>query len=36
MSYLQTRGSIPIFWRQVINLKYTPLLEVDNDDSTVR
>ncbi|KAI9344770.1 SacI homology domain-containing protein [Pilaira anomala] len=26
LSYVQTRGSIPVFWTQVINLKYTPRL----------
>ncbi|KAI9472050.1 MAG: SacI homology domain-containing protein [Benjaminiella poitrasii] len=26
LSYVQTRGSIPVFWAQVINLKYTPRL----------
>ncbi|KAG5461772.1 MAG: SacI homology domain-containing protein, partial [Olpidium bornovanus] len=26
MSYVQTRGSIPVFWSQVTNLKYAPKL----------
>ncbi|RCH84508.1 hypothetical protein CU098_006519, partial [Rhizopus stolonifer] len=26
LSYVQTRGSIPVYWAQVINLKYTPRL----------
>ncbi|GAA5796879.1 SacI homology domain-containing protein [Helicostylum pulchrum] len=26
LSYVQTRGSIPVYWTQVINLKYTPRL----------
>lgn len=28
-SYLQIRGSIPWFWRQIVTMKYTPKLEVD-------
>ncbi|KAI7868999.1 SacI homology domain-containing protein [Spinellus fusiger] len=28
LSYVQTRGSIPIYWTQIINLKYTPRLWV--------
>ncbi|RIA87421.1 SacI homology domain-containing protein [Glomus cerebriforme] len=28
MSYVQTRGSIPIYWAQVINVKYTPKLQI--------
>ncbi|KAI9224253.1 SacI homology domain-containing protein [Blastocladiella britannica] len=27
-SYVQIRGSIPLYWRQKVNSKYTPLLEV--------
>lgn len=27
MSYVQTRGSIPIFWAQITNLKYAPTLQ---------
>lgn len=27
-SYLQTRGSIPLFWKQVVNVKYTPKMEI--------
>jgi len=26
LSYVQTRGSIPVFWAQIINSKYTPKL----------
>lgn len=26
LSYVQTRGSIPVYWAQIINLKYTPKL----------
>ncbi|KAI8332862.1 SacI homology domain-containing protein [Chlamydoabsidia padenii] len=28
LSYVQTRGSIPVYWAQIINLKYTPRLWV--------
>ncbi|CAO3631245.1 unnamed protein product [Cunninghamella blakesleeana] len=28
LSYVQTRGSIPVYWAQLINLKYTPRLWV--------
>jgi hypothetical protein len=27
-SYVQVRGSIPLFWRQRVNSKYTPILEI--------
>ncbi|KAI8971960.1 SacI homology domain-containing protein [Mycotypha africana] len=34
LSFVQTRGSIPVFWAQVINLKYTPRLWIgDNKKS---
>ncbi|KAJ1827883.1 Phosphoinositide phosphatase sac1 [Coemansia sp. RSA 2599] len=29
MSYVQIRGSIPIVWAQVINMRYVPTLKVD-------
>lgn len=35
-SYVQTRGSIPVFWRQVVNLKYSPRLVVDPNPDTER
>ncbi|KAE8134286.1 SacI homology domain-containing protein [Aspergillus pseudotamarii] len=28
MAYVQTRGSVPVFWAEVNNLKYTPKLQV--------
>ncbi|KAI9317191.1 SacI homology domain-containing protein [Dichotomocladium elegans] len=28
LSFVQTRGSIPVYWNQIINLKYTPRLWV--------
>ncbi|CAO3629800.1 unnamed protein product [Cunninghamella echinulata] len=36
LSYVQTRGSIPVYWAQLINLKYTPRLWVgDSKKSAV-
>lgn len=35
LSYLQTRGSIPVKWAQVINAKYTPRLKVIQTPETV-
>lgn len=32
LSYLQTRGSVPVYWSEVNNLKYTPKLQVKNLD----
>ncbi|KAJ3220303.1 Phosphatidylinositide phosphatase SAC1 [Clydaea vesicula] len=29
VSYLQTRGSMPLYWRQIPNIRYTPRLEID-------
>ena len=29
MSFVQTRGSIPLFWRQTPNLKYKPIPDLD-------
>ncbi|CAG8452119.1 9829_t:CDS:10 [Funneliformis caledonium] len=28
LSYVQTRGSVPIYWAQVNNIKYTPKLQI--------
>lgn len=36
MSYVQTRGSIPIFWAQITNLKYAPTLQAIQTPQTVR
>ncbi|KAJ1996839.1 Phosphoinositide phosphatase sac1, partial [Coemansia thaxteri] len=36
MSYVQVRGSIPIVWAQVINMRYVPTLKVDVDGSRER
>jgi hypothetical protein len=35
-AHVQIRGSVPLFWRQVINVKYQPRLEVDSHPSTVK
>lgn len=35
LSYVQTRGSIPVYWTQVINLKYTPRLWVGESRKSV-
>ncbi|KAG2173935.1 hypothetical protein INT44_000048 [Umbelopsis vinacea] len=36
MSYIQTRGSIPVFWSQVINMRYTPKLWLDTGDDSLK
>jgi phosphatidylinositol 4-phosphatase len=28
MSYVQTRGSIPVYWAEVMDLKYKPKLRI--------
>lgn len=35
LSYVQTRGSIPVYWAQLINLKYTPRLWVGDSKKSV-
>ncbi|KAI9193572.1 Sac phosphatase domain-containing protein [Polychytrium aggregatum] len=30
VSFVQTRGSIPLFWRQVVNVKYKPKLVIES------
>lgn len=35
VSYVQTRGSMPLFWRQIPNLKYTPELIIDDNSVAV-
>lgn len=32
LSYLQTRGSVPVYWSEVNNLQYTPKLQVKSLD----
>lgn len=36
LSFVQTRGSIPVFWAQIINLKYTPRLWIGESRKSVR
>ncbi|KAJ1955396.1 Phosphoinositide phosphatase sac1, partial [Linderina pennispora] len=36
LAYVQIRGSIPVAWAQVINMKYVPALKVDVDGSRER
>ena len=35
-SYVQVRGSIPLFWEQVVNIKYVPKLVIHDAPKTVR
>ncbi|KAL4878427.1 SacI homology domain-containing protein [Aspergillus karnatakaensis] len=35
MSFVQTRGSVPVFWAEVNNLKYTPKLQVRGVETAV-
>jgi hypothetical protein len=35
LSYVQTRGSIPVYWAQIINLKYTPRLWIGDSKKSV-
>ncbi|KAG9289200.1 hypothetical protein G9A89_022509 [Geosiphon pyriformis] len=35
LSYVQTRGSVPIYWRQISNLKYTPKLQLLDLPNTI-
>ena len=34
-SYVQTRGSVPVYWNELNNLKYTPHLQVRGIDSAI-
>ncbi|KAK3828789.1 MAG: SacI homology domain-containing protein [Benniella sp.] len=34
LAHVQTRGSIPIFWAQINNLKYTPKLQIFDNPQT--
>ncbi|TPX40480.1 hypothetical protein SeMB42_g05977 [Synchytrium endobioticum] len=33
-SFVQTRGSIPLYWRQITNVKYVPKLEIEQNPNT--
>ncbi|PWY86096.1 phosphoinositide phosphatase [Aspergillus heteromorphus CBS 117.55] len=35
MAFVQTRGSVPVYWAEVNNLKYTPKLEVRGVETAV-
>ena len=35
MSYIQTRGSVPVYWAEVNNLHYTPTLQVRGTDTAL-
>jgi hypothetical protein len=35
-SHVQTRGSVPVYWAEVNNLRYTPKLQVRGVDSAVK
>ncbi|KIX96091.1 uncharacterized protein Z520_08346 [Fonsecaea multimorphosa CBS 102226] len=35
MSYLQTRGSVPVFWAEINDLRYTPKLQIRGVESAV-
>jgi len=34
-SYIQTRGSIPLYWQQIININYYPRLLIESNPNTV-
>ena len=36
MSYVQTRGSVPVYWADLNNLKYTPKLQVRGVETAVQ
>ncbi|KIW84234.1 hypothetical protein Z517_03484 [Fonsecaea pedrosoi CBS 271.37] len=35
MSYVQTRGSVPVFWAEINDLRYTPKLQIRGVESAV-
>src|SRR5947207_4781742 len=35
MSYVQTRGSVPVYWAEVNNLHYTPKLQIRGVETAV-
>lgn len=35
LSYVQTRGSVPVFWAEVNNLSYTPKLQIRGVDTAI-
>ncbi|KAF9350213.1 hypothetical protein BGX26_011569 [Mortierella sp. AD094] len=36
LAHVQTRGSIPIFWAQINNIRYTPKLQIFDNPQTTR
>lgn len=36
LSYVQTRGSVPVYWAEVNKLKYTPELQIRGVDSAIQ
>ncbi|KAI9725479.1 MAG: hypothetical protein M1828_003150 [Chrysothrix sp. TS-e1954] len=36
LAYVQTRGSVPVFWAEINKLKYTPDLQIRGVDSAVK
>lgn len=36
LAYVQTRGSVPVYWAEVNTLKYTPKLQIRGIDSAVK
>ena len=36
LSYVQTRGSVPVYWAEINTLKYTPRLQIRGIDSAIR
>ncbi|KAL4754179.1 hypothetical protein BDW72DRAFT_166906 [Aspergillus terricola var. indicus] len=36
LSFVQTRGSVPVFWAEVNNLKYTPKLQVRGVETAIQ
>jgi len=36
LSYVQTRGSVPVYWAEVNNLSYTPKLQIRGVDTAVK
>ncbi|KAK7885777.1 Phosphoinositide phosphatase sac1 [Exophiala xenobiotica] len=35
LSYVQTRGSVPVYWAEINNLRYTPKIQIRGVDSAV-
>ena len=35
LAYVQTRGSVPAFWSEINNLRYTPILQVKSVDTAL-